>query len=365
MLFPRFFTISMARTFQVVEPGDPAWRSAYDQFAPDDRDVFYDPDFARVCALTIHQDDHVAAALYSQGDIDILYPFVRRDVSDVIGHSNLGAGRRDIVSLYGRGGALCAAGAAVNSTEFHDCFAEWCRSQKIICAFDRFHPVLENHRLAPNTAEVFEVGEFVVVDLRPEMKAVEANFRYSMRKAIRKGVESGVVVEMREDIKHLETFMDIYHETLDRNGAREFYYFPEAFYPSMAKEMPGRFAFYYGVVDGEIVTCELVLFSDRFAHSYLGGTRKSGFAASANQILKLEIMRDLKRRGCEYFLLGGGQSRDDGVFRYKLAYAPDGARRSFVGGTVFLPEDYATLREELRAADFPVMADRFQFYDAG
>jgi len=106
------------------------------------------------------------------------------------------------------------------------------------------------------------------------------------------------------------------------------------------------------------------LFSERFGHSYLGGTRDAAFPVSANQILKRQIMCDLKKRGCEHFLLGGGQSPDDGVYRYKLAYAPNGARPSYVGGAVFMPDEYEGLRHRMQANDLPVSGGRFQFYDA-
>ena len=225
--------------------------------------------------------------------------------------------------------------------------------------------MLENHKLVSPYTEVIEVGEFVVVDLRPSIEKIESNFRYSMRKAINKGYRAGVTVETSENIDQLNAFIDIYHQTLDKNIAKPFYYFPNSFYKILAREFSGHFVFYYGLIDGEIVTCELVLLSQKFAHSYLGGSCPKGLSASANQILKREIIRDLKRRGCQYFLLGGGQNPNDGVYRYKLAYAPYGARRSFVGGTIFLPDNYSALRTSMLKNKDPMALNRFQFYDIG
>ena len=350
---------------QIVEAGSPEWEAVYDQIPPAARDVFHDPAFARVCSETINDGARVAAAIYSGDDTVILYPFVVRTIGDVTGHSEISEGCFDIVGLYGRGGMLCISGDGDTLTEFHTAFADWCRSEKIICAFDRYHPMLENQCFASDDGQVFDVGSFVVVDLRPDIGDVEANFRHSMRKAIRKGDRAGVTVEVREDLEGLDTFLSIYHGTLDRNGARPFYYFSESFYRAIAREMQGRFAFYYGSVDGQVVTCELVLFSGHFGHSYLGGTCDAAFQASANQILKRQILRDLKNRGCEYFLLGGGQRPDDGVYRYKAAYAPDGARPSYIGGTVFMPDEYESLRRRMQAHDLPISSERFQFYDAG
>ena len=62
-------------------------------------------------------------------------------------------------------------------------------------------------------------------------------------------------------------------------------------------------------------------------------------------------------------LLGGGQHADDGVYRYKLAYAPDGATPSCIGGDIYLNDEYMDLCQRMTAAGAPVWPERIQFYD--
>lgn len=325
--------------------------------------MFYGPGFARLCETALFDRHHVRAAIWSTEHAKIILPFVQRDLAEVVGDAALAGGARDIVSLYGRGGMLFDGSDRDEIEAFHGDFAEWCRDQGIICGFSRYHPVLDNAVFAAGSTEVIDVGNFVVVDLRPSIDDIEAGFKYSMRKAIRKSERAGVTVTVEQNLDHLDTFLDVYHETLERNGARPFYYFARGFYERLPSELPGGFAFYYGWLDGEIVTCELAILSRRYASSFVGGSRAAGLEASANQNLKREMIRDLKGRGCRHFLLGGGQSPDDGVYRYKLAYAPEGARPSLVGGDIFVPDAYRDLKARMSAAGAPMAPNRFQFYD--
>jgi hypothetical protein len=82
-------------------------------------------------------------------------------------------------------------------------------------------------------------------------------------------------------------------------------------------------------------------------------------------MLKREIVRFLKRRGAEFFLLGGGARPDDGIFHFKKAYAPNGVLPSRIGGTIWNIELYEQLRRDLSIAGAEMQAHRFQFYDRG
>lgn len=353
----------MQGVLKIVRPDEPAWQRLHDALPQAARDVFYGPGFARVCDGTIYEDCRVLAATLETPQARILYPFVLRDIGKLLGDPGLGGDAKDITGLYGRGGIVCGGAGRDVLDAFHAEFAGWCRDEGILCGFSRFHPVIDNARYAAPTSRVVEVGKFVVVDLRDSPDEIESRFRYSMQKAIRKGEKAGIRVEVEQTLDHIDDFIDIYHGSLARNDARAFYYFPKSFYAALARELPGRFAFYYGLLDGEIVTCELVLFDGVYGHSFLGGTRPEAFASAANQILKRAMIRDLKQRGCAYYLLGGGQRADDGVYRYKLAYAPDGAMPSRIGGDIYLKDRYDDLRERMTAAGAPMWPDRIQFYD--
>ena len=348
--------------FSILTPDDPAWVALFDRLPAEQRDVFYTPSFARLCQETLNRDDQVRCAVLASGEAVVLYPFARRDLGRLTPFPEF-AGRYDITGLYGRGGLVSANATPEILAEFHAAMRDYCQANAIMCGFDRYHPVIANEAQASPETRVMDIGGFVVVDLRPELEAIQASFKPSVRKDIRKAERNEVRCFDESGDAHLQDFLDIYHATMARNAASEFYYFSAEYFAALCRAIPGQFQFFYAVADDRIVSCELVLLHGKYAHSFLGGTRREALPLSANPMLKWEIIRTLKARGCDYFLLGGGTHPDDGIFQFKKAYAPEGVLPSRIGGTIWDHDTYRQLREAMTAAGVAIPQNRFQFYD--
>jgi lipid II:glycine glycyltransferase (peptidoglycan interpeptide bridge formation enzyme) len=271
-------------------------------------------------------------------------------------------GLRDTISLYGRGGVVGRASADALKS-FHQSLAQYMSDHGVFCSFDRFHPVMGNHAFASKACNIFEVGGFVVVDLRQSVEELKRSFKSSVRKDLRKAERNGVTCFTEPNCDHLSDFLDIYYQTMERNSASDFYYFPEAFFAGLPTEMPGQFYFFYAVHEGQIVSCELVLYHGKYSHSFLGGTRRECLPLAANPLLKETIICSMKELGCEFFLLGGGHKANDNIFSFKQAYAPDGVLPSLVGGTIWCRDDYEGLKRNMVQAGREIPSNRFQFYD--
>jgi CelD/BcsL family acetyltransferase involved in cellulose biosynthesis len=348
--------------FSILTPDDPAWGALFDRLPAGQRDVFYTPSFARLCQGTLNRDDEVLCAGWESSNAVVLYPFAKRDLGRLTGFQPF-AGRHDITGLYGRGGVVAGQASPEVLAEFHAVLAGYCHAGGIVCGFDRFHPVMANDAQAGPATKVMDVGGFVVVDIRPDLDAIHASFKSSVRKDIRKAERNEVRCFDEADDAHLEDFLDIYHATMARNAASEFYYFTAEYFATLCRTIPGQFHFFYAKAGGQIVSCELVLLHGKYAHSFLGGTRREALPLSANPMLKWEIIRTLKARGCEYFLLGGGTHPDDGIFQFKKAYAPEGVLPSRIGGTIWDHDTYRQLHAAMTAAGIAIPEKRFQFYD--
>jgi hypothetical protein len=349
-------------SFQILTPHDPTWAELFERLPDCRRDVFYSPAFAAVCQDTLNRDDEVCCAALT-GDAEvILYPFVRRNIGRLTGLSEL-AGLCDIISLYGRGGIVMHPAAASHIESFHASMAQYCRESAVICGFDRFHPVIGNDAWAAPATRVMDVGGFVVVDMRPDMSVIENSFKPSVRKDLRKAERNGITCFAEPDCSHLQDFLDIYYQTMTRNGASEYYYFADDYFAALQNLLAGQFHFFYAMAGSDIVSCELVLHHGKFCHSFLGGTRREALPLCANPMLKRAIIGFLKDRGCEHFLLGGGTRADDGIFNFKKAYAPQGVLPSRIGGTIWDRQSYDRLRTQLPAAGLQIADTRFQFYD--
>lgn len=349
-------------SFEILTPDRPEWGALFERLPSDQQDVFYAPAFARLCQHTLNKGDQVLCAAMTADAGVVLYPFVKRSLEKLRGVPSF-AGLYDITGLYGRGGIVASKAGAAHLWAFHATMAQYCHEHGVVCGFDRFHPVIGNDACAAPETTVMQMGGFVVVDLRPEMDAIEQSFKYSVRKNLRKAERSGVTCFTESTCDHLDDFLDIYRHTMDRHSAADFYYVSEEYLHALARELPGQFLFCYAVAAEKVVSCELVLHHGKYGHSFLGGTRQDALPLCANPLLKREIIASLKQRGCEWFLLGGGTRPDDGVFTFKKAYAPEGVLPSRVGGTMWDRQTYERIRDELATAGCAMASHRFQFYD--
>jgi len=348
--------------FEVLNPGDQRWGELFAALPRAARDVFYSPGFASLCQETLDVAHRVRCAAYADDNSGVLlYPFVLRRTEALV-DLPAAASLADTISLYGRGGVVGEVGAE-GLAAFHRGLAAYMAEQQVFCSFDRLHPVIGNQRLSPPGGTLRDVGGFVVVDLRPSLEEIEASFKSSVRKDIRKAARNDVKCFIEGNCDHLAEFLDIYYQTMERNTASEFYYFPKEFFTRLPELLPGMFSFIYAVASDKIVSCELVLHYADYSHSFLGGTLREALPLAANPMLKFEICKEMKACGCKYFLLGGGQTPDDGIFNFKKAYAPEGVYPSLVGGAVWNTQVYDTLRDEMLSGGLPVATNRFQFYD--
>ncbi len=221
-------------SFQILSPDDARWATLFEGLPRHRQDVFYSPSFARLCQSTLNRNDDVRCAAMTFGAEVVLYPFVRRNVGGLTGRSSL-EGLYDITSLYGRGGIVASRTDTADLVAFHVAMEDYCRENAVICGFDRFHPVIGNDAWAASGTKVSDVGGFVVVDLRPEMSAVERSFKSSVRKDLRKAEHNGITSFWESGRHHLQEFLDIYYHTMERNSASGFYYFTPQYFEMLIR----------------------------------------------------------------------------------------------------------------------------------
>jgi GNAT acetyltransferase-like protein len=348
--------------FFILEQDDPRWDVLFNALLPSAQDVFYSVGFARLCQKILPPSEKaICAALSSEDDSVLLYPFVLRTVASLVDVATP-EGLQDTISLYGRGGVVGRASADALKY-FHRSLAQYMSDHRVLCSFDRFHPVMGNNAFASKGCNICEVGGFVVVDLRKSVEDLKQSFKNSVRKDLRKAVRNGVTCFAESNCDHLSDFLDIYYQTMERNSATDFYYFPEDFFAALPTRLAGQFHFFYAVHEGRIVSCELVLHHGMYSHSFLGGTRRECLPLAANPLLKDTIIGKMKELGCDFFLLGGGQKANDKIFSFKHAYSPDGVLPSLVGGTIWRHADYEGLKRNMVQAGREIRSNRFQFYD--
>lgn len=277
----------------------------------------------------------------------IIYPFIMREIS-------LRAGDKlqyyDITSPYGYGGPLCSPGMDGQTfAAFQRQFGQYCRDNRIVSEFIRFHPMLTNHRLMEGTARVERVSSVVYLDLLRPLEDIWSGFLHSCRKNIKRAIQEKVAVVIDDSPDNFSQFLAIYRQTMDRNSADRFYYFSDEFFARIHSQLKGKFIYAHALVDGEIVSTELLLYSKDYIHSYLGGTLARYFPCRPNNLLKFEIIKWARAKGIKYFVLGGGKSDGDGIHRFKKTFS-NAQEDFYIGKKVHLEDIYNQLTGDNFAA---------------
>jgi Acetyltransferase (GNAT) domain len=230
----------------------------------------------------------------------------------------------DAVSPYGYGGPFLSGDVDLEWV-LTGC-QQWLTDGGICSAFLRVSLDID---LAPGsrteTMRVVDTASSVVVDLRRTPDELWAHYEHKVRKNVKKALRAGCTVRRDEHLDDIDTFVGVYESTMLRRAASSWYHFDARFFECLSRELLGSYSV-FSVLDmaGEVVSVELVLESDHYLYSFLGGTRAEAFPMAPNDLLKHEVALYGQRTGRRGFVLGGGYEPEDGIFRYKRSFDPTG-----------------------------------------
>ena len=349
--------------FYIVGPEDNRWSEAYESMPSIQKDAFFSPQYASVCAKYIFQSDKIYCAIQEVGSSMYLFPFVERRIRDVA-KQEAAPDYNDIRGLYGRSGLAMSEMNGVGQQKFWQNFLDYCHDKRIITSFGRVHPEMFDSYSGQNAFSIKEYGEEVTVITDLNFDTVLHNFEHAVRKNLRKGKSLGL--KFTEDIKgeHLAEVVAIYYETLARNSAREFYKFPQEFFSLLLQSKGSVGRLFLASLHDEVVSFEIVLIEGIFAHSFLGGTLTNYLKTQANTFLKVHIIEELHQIGVSKFYLGGGVDTNDSLLKYKQGFSPKGTNKSFIESSILDIPKYREVVAFFSDRNLIIRPNQVQFYEA-
>jgi hypothetical protein len=295
-------------------------------------EVYAHPRYVQLYAESPAQ--RAMCAAWKGPDIRIVYPFILRDLtSESFWIHNL-IPAFDIATPYGYGGPwIWGSGDRIAAASaFWMSFNAWAEAHRIVAEFIRF--ALFPDTLLPYPGQREERLQNVVRDLTPDTDTLWMDFRQKVRKNVNHAQRSGIQVELDPYGVRLNDFMRVYESTMKRREAGSDYFFSQHYLERIHNDLPGQFMYFHALYEGQVVSTELVLVSADHVYSFLGGTDQSAFHLRPNDLIKHEIILWAKQQEKRRFILGGGCEPADGIFTYKLAFAPSGTVPFFIGRRV-------------------------------
>jgi Acetyltransferase (GNAT) domain len=255
----------------------------------------------------------------------LFVPYLLRDCHDIL-NPNQGNGFFDVLSPYGYPGFLLdtsAAGVADFANFALQEAKDVLKSRGVCTAFFRMHPILSDRFdqfFAPGT--FVENGETVSINLNLSETDLWRHTRKGHQSTINRGKRLELVVRVVPFADHIDEFLSIYNETMDRVTASASYYFGYEYFDGLLQL---GHQIHLGVVelDHQIICASLFFECDGIVQAHLGGTRDAFLPYSPFNLLLHQMRLWAKERGNKFLHLGGGVggSKEDRLYIFKSGFS--------------------------------------------
>jgi hypothetical protein len=250
----------------------------------------------------------------------------------------------DVISPYGYGGPV-GFGASPPWKLFQTAYERWCRANRIVSTFVRFHPLYRNQQHAAPSMHVEHLAGTVAWRIeagRDLIAQMHQHHRRSVRQATGKGLR---VVQREVDDEGLARFRSLYVATMRRVGADAYYFFSDAYWRALRDGL-GRKLLLAEILDDQegVLVAALLFLAPPWIHYHLGASTEEGRRLHASPLLFLEIAHTAQENRFNLFHLGGGVGGSaDSLLRFKRQFDPGGLREQALGKEIHDAAAYAQL----------------------
>lgn len=198
----------------------------------------------------------------------------------------------DIVTPYGYGGPVIERISTSKEeliVAYEKAFGEYCRKNRIVSEFVRFHPIINNGADFQSIYNSQCIRHTVGTNLKAYDDPVTVEFSKKCRKNIRQALNKGVTWKITEIPDRLDGFREIYYSTMDRNNAGKYYYFDDEYFSNCLKWYKKQLLVVEAIYEKKTIAAGLCFISGNTIHIHLSGTLSEYLYLSPAYILRYAI----------------------------------------------------------------------------
>lgn len=262
----------------------------------------------------------------------------------------------DISSPYGYGGPYienCKSGYKQKLLqEYETQFGEYCKRNRIVSEFVRFHPIVDNGIDFKAIYNAECIRHTVGTSLEKD-DPVQEEFSKSCRKNIRRALNAGVQWRVTENPGDISSFIKVYYSTMDRNEAGKFYYFKEEYFQKCLELFGENIILVEAVYEENVIAAGFYICSGSVIHAHLSGTLREYIHLSPAYVIKYATAVWGKEHGYKLVHYGGGTTNnpDDSLYQFKLKFTKQVLFDFYVGRKIWNKEVYDYLVEQTKSQD--------------
>ena len=255
----------------------------------------------------------------------------------------------DITTPYGYGGPIieyCETGKEKLLVKaFVREFETYCIKNNIVSEFVRFHPILNNAKFFKEEYGAENIRKTLGTNLKDFEDPTIEEFSKSCRKNIRRALNKGVTYKITEAPESIHDFKKIYYSTMERNHAKDYYYFDDEYFEDILKYFKKNVLLVEAIFEGKTIACGLYFIYNKTIHIHLSGTLSEYLYLSPAYILRYSVTLWGKENGYELIHHGGGRSNDenDSLFTFKKGFAKNTQFDFYVGKKIWNKRIYDEL----------------------
>lgn len=258
----------------------------------------------------------------------------------------------DIVTPYGYGGPSIEFYDENNKgnlvEEYYQEFEKYCNENKIVSEFVRYHPIEKNHIYFTKFYDVKNLGQTVGTNLKGE-NVYENEFSKSARKTIRQCLNKGITYEVIHKPNEVEDFKKIYYSTMDRNNAKEYYYFNDEYFKYFLDNFNENILYIKILYENKVIAAAFYFVFNKTIHAHLSGTLTEYLKLSPAYITKYATLKWGIENGYELVHYGGGDKsdKDNPLFKFKTKFTKETIFDFYIGQKIWNEEKYKFLEKKL------------------
>ena len=202
-------------------------------------------------------------------------------------------------------------------------FVAGLREKRVIACFLWLHPIL-----IPDLEPLQTLGHLthhkltVSIDLTLSKSDLWKHTRANHRRGISRAGLDGQTARIDARPESLDTFVEIYQETMERVGASEYWYLSQDYFYGLKDALSERLHLCVIEQKGEVVAAGLFSEVCGIVQYVYGGSRTGALRHGPLKTMISFMTMWAKDRGNHSLHLGGGVRSDDDLFHFKVGFSP-------------------------------------------